>query len=92
MLIKTVYHIDVYVYYDGIYICVSTRSINILIMIMLMTFFWGRGQKYNTTADVFEYLSSKKKIYMKLKLKLIFKILFGGGGEEYTTIGIWSKI
>lgn len=70
------------------YICVSTRSINILIMIMLMTFFWGRGQKYNTTADVFEYLSSKKKIYM------IFKILFLGGGEEeeYTTIGKWSKI
>lgn len=58
------------------YFCVSTRSINILIMIMLMTFFWGRGQKYNTTADVFEYLSSKKKIYM------IFKILFWGGGGE----------
>lgn len=58
------------------YFCVSTRSINILIMIMLMTFFWGRGQKYNTTADVFEYLSSKKKIYM------IFKILFWGGGRS----------
>lgn len=41
-----------------------------------MTFFWGRGQKYNTTADVFEYLSSKKKIYM------IFKILFWGGGRR----------
>lgn len=45
-----------------------------------MTFFWGRGQKYNTTADVFEYLSSKKKIYM------IFKILFLGGGGRRRSI------